>query len=370
MKKAVMLIATFIIISALTGCASKEIKASKSAHDIDSNTKDVITRSVIDLPEQTVSFVLNSKIYIISDDYSSLKDVTPKDIKKNISFSDVHFFDGSNGLATSNDADGHSAIYKTEDGGRTWRKHDINRYGYLGNISYIDKNNSWVLLHEDAAMMHEKVAVLQTKDGGTTWNIISEVDPLKSDKGGIPFVGDKSGISFQDDKTGWITGYEPVDDLLYLIFTKDSGITWYMKNLYVPKEFKGSEVSTFPPVFFSGKDGILPARIYSEKQNYAFYVTHDGGETWTYGTAIRDMKDGSLLWSFYGKGSGYATDGYNLYFLENGSSDWKIVKSDLNYSDVQKIIFINDKLGWIIDKTGVYKTADGGFSWKSEELSD
>lgn len=335
-------------------------------------TDDGVTWNAAGFPERTVSFVLNSKIYIISDDYSSLKDVTPRDIKKNISFSDVHFFNGSNGLATLSDADGHSSIYETEDGGKTWSKHDINRYGYLGNISYIDKNNSWVLLHEDAAMMHEKVAVLQTKDGGTTWNIISEVDPLKSDKGGIPFVGDKSGISFQDDKIGWITGYEPMDDLLYLISTKDSGLTWEMKNLYVAKEFKGSQTSTFPPVFFSSKDGILPARIFNEKQSYAFYETHDGGETWTYGSAIKDLKNNNynLVWSFYGGESGYATDGHNLYFLQARSSEWKIIKSNMNYSDVQKIIFISDKLGWIIDKTGVYKTTDGGINWESEELSN
>lgn len=56
MKKEVMLIATFIIISALAGCA---------------------------------------------------------------------FFDGSNGLATSNDADGHSSIYKTADGGFSWKSEEL-----------------------------------------------------------------------------------------------------------------------------------------------------------------------------------------------------------------------------------------------------
>lgn len=347
----------YLIITLLSGCAdTKQTTKSKSLSE-----NKVI--QLDDVYKTNVSFVYNSRIYLISSDGSRFEDVTPKSIKKNSNILDTYFIDRDNGVAIYGDIDNRAYVCKTNDGGKTWDLHTIGKQGYASNISFIDKNNGWILLHEDAAMHHEQVAVMQTKDGGLTWSVISEVNPQQFKTGDIPFSGNKSSMVFQDDKRGWITGFVPADNLLYLFATKDGGITWKDKSFYIDDEFKNSQAATMTPIFFSAEDGILPVRIYHEKRIYAFFITHDGGESWKYGSAIANTQSDNFVWSFYNNGNGYSTDGSDLYFIKSGSNKWVKVRTGMNFKNIQKLIFLNDKFGWIISNEGIYKTVDGGENW-------
>lgn len=99
---------------------------------------------------------------------------------------------------------------------------------------------------------------------------------------------------------------------------------------------KNSGISQFvlsPPAFFTKQDGI---KIYNDV-NSLWYITHDGGKTWTLiQQPSRKGSDGNLSWDFSG--------------------------IDRNYDPVMNGQLTINAITWI--------TKDGGLTWsKSSENS-
>ena len=42
---------------------------------------------------------------------------------------------------------------------------------------------------------------------------------------------------------------------------------------------------------------------------------------------------------------------------------WNKINSNINFNELKNLIFVNDKVGWIITGNGEYKTTDGGITW-------
>ena len=120
--------------------------------------------------EYNASFVLDSKVFFIDRDGNGWKEVTPLDAE---GISNSYFIDRDNGWTTSFDSDAHVKVYRTNSGGRTWDVSDISEPGYSTDVSFVDKDHGWILIHQEGAMFKEKAAVLQTKDRGVTWNVVS-----------------------------------------------------------------------------------------------------------------------------------------------------------------------------------------------------
>ena len=221
---------------------------------------------------------------------NSVSKLLHRNIGSEESLSNVFFINRDIGWVTSYTEKGQVNIYLTKDGGETWEITPIvNVKGYYSNVTFLDDNNGWILVHQGAAMMHEEVTVLGTDDGGVTWNILSKTNVNDSKQKGIPFAGDKYGISFSDKEHGWISGYSPVPGQVYMIITNDGGKTWNMKNMKLPESYKGAESVGYSVNFFSNKEGIIPMNIINDKRVTAFYNTSDGGETWTLGKLLKRM---------------------------------------------------------------------------------
>src|SRR5882757_1887668 len=68
-------------------------------------------------------------------------------------------------------SDGFDGIFKTTDGGKTWRATKITTPGYSQRISQIfmkDALNGWATI-EDAGNLQ---SILRTVDGGASWNFV------------------------------------------------------------------------------------------------------------------------------------------------------------------------------------------------------
>jgi photosystem II stability/assembly factor-like uncharacterized protein len=230
------------------------------------------------------------------------------------------------------------AVFRTDNGGRTWRKATVPVKSMGGTrLWFIDADQGWLLVPEGAAMMHEAVALYHTGDGGATWNKVAETDPQQGHPGDIPFAGDKSGIAFRDAHTGWITGYTPVPGHVYLYVTHDGGKTWGEQPLAVPATLADHDMSSFPPQIFGLDAAVLPVQT---GDGILFYVTGDGGKTWAAGAPLpRTQRETSLVWDFADMANGVVADGNRLWRTTDGGKTWTGGQPVAALQDVRQLDF-------------------------------
>lgn len=125
-------------------------------------------------------------------------------------------------------------------------------------------------------------------------------------------------------------------------------------------------------MFFTARDGILPV-FYSvaDPVTYhtiasiaVFYITHDGGTTWTYTTPVPVASWGGRL-SFADINHGWAAEGNSLYVTSNGGQQWTKIEPAPPFTEVKQLDFISARLGWAVKQTSPFllKTLDGGHTW-------
>ncbi len=260
-------------------------------------------------------------------------------------------------------------IFRTSDGGVTWRGATIQAVA-LTSLSFINPREGWLLASFGAAAGSEAVKVYRSTDGGVTW---ISVGPLN----GLPNGGNKGAITFLNSTTGWITEGMLQYDTPYLYLTHDSAHTWQEQTMPLPPEvtphWRG--VPHQPgPKFFTARDGILPVffEIYAGPDDslhstgeiiVAIYATHNGGMTWTYSSVKRII--GSYLISFADVNHGWLMNGSNLYATSDGGRRWTTIHSSQLPFDTTQLEFISPQVGWAIRQKvpSLNKTLDGGLTW-------
>ena len=212
-------------------------------------------------------------------------------------------------------------IFRTIDGGRTWRSVTIPAPA-VTSISFINPREGWLLASFGAAMMKEDWEIYRSTDGGETW---IKTASATQDSG-------KTAITFLNPTTGWLMGPAVPLNWINLLVTHDGGRTWRHQNLPLPPHVTLHwEARPRPLQPFTAQDGIL--RIdYSlindsgEKMGMVvvFYTTHDAGATWTYTVPIRRVSD-FYPSSFADMNHGWLMDGYELYVTSDGGRRWTTI---------------------------------------------
>jgi photosystem II stability/assembly factor-like uncharacterized protein len=233
-------------------------------------------------------------------------------------------------------------LFRTIDGGRTWTHATIPAYG---SIYFVDARNGWlmsgriVLTNGRSCPCGQEEDIYRSVDGGKTWTKVASTR-ADDERSGLPFAGSKEDINFLNSTTGWITGtHAPGDasNLAYLYVTHDGGHTWRLQDL--PPLPLAVPFHAYSPMIqiFTARDGILsreyvvPNTVHPVAWGVVFYVTHDGGTTWTpttppFATALTTSSD--------------ISQGYQ------GSS----------FADVNR--------GWVMNYEGtLYVTSDSGRHW-------
>ncbi len=281
-----------------------------------------------------------------------------------------------------------STLLQTIDGGRTWRSlGPLPMFRTLGNptpfpvegtLDFIDAHNGWRMMGVGAAGS-EEVYIHRTTDSGATWVKVTYTTS-GDEASGLPFGGNKTGITFMNATTGWVTGYSVGCDHTYLFVTHNGGQTWRPQRFPLPPQVTSDwNDYTMPPTFFSARDGILPIFLsYSVKDEYCehgrtvavFYVTHDGGATWTYTTPVEVRA--APAWSFADMRHGWVTEGNILYHTKDGGHRWTKVLLPPAFADVKQLDFISPQVGWAVrgpvwtlkrTPPSLLKTVDGGHTW-------
>ena len=295
-----------------------------------------------------------------------------------------------------------SSLYRTTDGGATWIAADAVPF-IDARFSFINDTLGWALTHPIAGD-YDTVTIFKTTDSGQNWQAVYSGDPANPMGGVLPSAPRiPNDVVFVDAQTGWMAAAGL--DSIGLYMTEDGGVNWVQQDLALPQfqaaypkahllpqkpsQLEPTHTSAVKPVFFNRYDGVLPVYVSHEGKAYiVFYVTHNGGQTWTpsqpisyqSGTTISIASvddffawdgseqlmathDGGQTW---GKVDTFLTDPINRQTGEPDPNENRFEGAPPLVAGMQ---FINGTVGWstICNQQGqnmtVYKTTDGGQNW-------
>ncbi len=268
-------------------------------------------------------------------------------------------------------------VWHTHDGGESWEPSmklptlGLEAYFVPEGFFFLDELTGWLLVHIDAGMSHDYSYLFSTKDGGVTWQRVS--DPYGD---GIQSLHN-SGMAFVNAEFGWVSK----DNLgvmagAFFEQTTDGGSTWDDVFLPAPPEhdwFKEvSRCNVSSPVFTAEETAhlIVKCRLYGEDVStydvWSFsyiYSTPDLGETWL--NSLLPSPVESLL--FLDENEGWAF-GRDYYKTIDGGLTWDKVKT-VNWDG--QFSFVDSKNGWAVarnlDEIALVKTVNGGQTWQIVE---
>ncbi len=291
-------------------------------------------------------------------------------------------------------ADGSSVIFRTFDGGQTWKTEPVSIDGWILVMDFINARDGWIVSGKPSQTPPSSPerfwGVHQSADSGKTWTNL----------GSFRFPDYPNNLFFLNATTGWITGstFDKAHrrGTAYLFVTRDGGRTWQQQSLPLPPDltisgdhfgalFAGGagDEKAYAPKILTALDVMIPVRYdTSNDAGVLFYVTHDGGATWAYTTPIHlpsvscyqsggPLCPNYLSSSFADVDHGWVMDtNSTLYVTKDGGRQWTKIQPRLPIDDpLGAIAFTSPQVGWatgqLLNKPVLLKTLDGGRTWTS-----
>lgn len=260
------------------------------------------------------------------------------------------------------------SLFYTSDGGKSWAIAMIpfDRASYF----FLNTADGFALEDLGAGAGSHYVALHRTTDGGSTWVEIFSHEPGESKS--LPESGTKNGITFLDQDRGFIGGSIPMTDHFHFYVTNDGGVTWTQEaDISLPGAFSGSFLDVWQPIFVDENTGYLPVRASTANGGnpLLIYRSTDAGSTWTYQDSVLNGKD----IDFIHVEKGWVAADTELFQSSNAGSSWESVPTaGIPDSDsLIKVDFVDNHHGWVLTLSDegtslarkVYRTTDGGDTW-------
>lgn len=266
---------------------------------------------------------------------------------------------------------GNQTLYHTTNSGKTWSAFDLPsvRSHAAGpmEVYFTDSDHGWMVIDLGAAAGTGYAEIYRTSNSGQNWK-----------KEGEWVNGVPTGLGTMDATTAWLGEFSNVNGHVVTTKTIDGGLHWKTVNLPLPSQYQpkssrelAPSFGTFPPQFFSAKDGIMPVIPNYGMLTMVFYVTHDGGLTWTPTTPVQSADDSVPVYDFIDSKHGWIVPGIGLFATNDEGETWtsvnKLTNADLFWKDVEQIDFVSKTSGWVVrqfgDSTQLMRTIDGGKNW-------
>ena len=287
-------------------------------------------------------------------------------------------------------------VFHTEDGGLTWKRQNSNSFNELYAAYFIDRHIGWVV--------GQFGEILHTLDGGKTWKFQRSGTQANLNK-----------VYFADANHGLIVGDEGV-----ILTTINGGMTWESQNSGTSNDLYSFSLSP-DGILAVGEGGIamrysvdtekfiveLPPAAQEmetdekpiEAIEYHWEIVRQGNwqaeftdtyflsaqHGWTVGSdgTILRTTDGGKTWQpqqsgvsetlqrivFIDEKYGWISGQGVLLRTENGGKSWQVIRNGLkNFHNIRAIHFINPKEGWLgVDKGQILRTSDGGKTWTFQQ---
>ncbi len=274
---------------------------------------------------------------------------------------DVFFTSLTRGFTASGPG---SSIFRTEDGGATWKNVFTHTGTYFRSVLFVDDKHGFAgnLGAGLTPSIDDKNALYETKDGGDTWAAVTTI--TGADMPGI------CNLTALDDKHLFAVGR--ANGPANLLSSSDGGATWTSIDLSAKFSM------LIDARFTSPTEGILAGQNADTPAVCTIMHTADGGKT--FDTVFASKVPNSLCWklsfptkdvgyvSVEDSGSGPPTFGKTT----DGGKTWVELPLPTDGSPKAAypaigIGFLTDKIGWISSedpKKPNYRTFDGGLTWE------
>lgn len=287
---------------------------------------------------------------------------------------DIFFIDRAVGWY----GNGAGKIFKTEDGGDTWRKVLDQPGTFVRALGFV---NASVGVMGNIGTGYfpgvtDEQPIYRTTDGGLSWTPaaaiegpkpkgICAIDVLKT-----PFIN--SGLL---DWRTTIRAAGRVGGPAFLMTSRDQGATWSSTDM-------SSHTSMILDVRFLDQNvGFIAGASDSDvqKSNAVILKTSDGGQTWR--RVFQTQRTWEITWklSFPTDSTGYVTiQNYNpdksldqRYVAKSvdGGETWREIRlvRDSAWNELG-VCFLDERHGWVGGIPGALETRDGGLSWSPTSL--
>ena len=288
----------------------------------------------------------------------------------------IYFVDSMTGW-TAGDA---GAVYRTTDGGKTWKPLLTAAAANITQIQFVDWNNGWMLgeiTHRDTD--EPETIVLSTTNGGRSW-----------DKKALPNI---LSIFFHDPQHGWAVGKNAT-----ILRTEDGGAEWKAyadleKVIGLPVESSNYNFGFRDIFFLNPQQGWLIGNFYGRAKSHigGVFVTSDGGVSWKrvpltvqtqhssgrftpgvfHSVHFSDQTTGSV--------TGEMMDGEGRFFFalhtRDGGKNWEQHRTPSRATHSTQ--FLTPGMGWtaaaapreggadaVVYDTTLMRTDNGGASWQ------
>lgn len=226
----------------------------------------------------------------------------------------VFFINENVGWAVGNN----SAIIKTINGGKSWSKQTYSNFANFNAVFFINENEGWII--------GTYGTVVHTINGGTSWTLLTKGDQANG------YTESFNELYFLNSKIGWIIGDNQSGGGGIILQTPDGGITWNKIVKDLPTHLFSLNVASSNRILvgggFSGPGllydtydggenwyvttmgaddftiqgiGVYGSNIYlvCPWQNFS-YVSTDDGSTWSkstnFGNAGQIFVDNKAIW--------------------------------------------------------------------------
>ena len=257
-------------------------------------------------------------------------------------FDDVFFLNENLGWAVNGY---YSGLFKTTDGGITWTQQITNGqfgYKYFRNVEFLNENIGFIGCLNGG--------FYKTNNGGTTWVPVTNISPVPPALCGLDAVG-----------TATIYGCGAYFSPGYIIKSTDSGATWQYINM---SAYANALVEV---LFLDENTGYASG---SNDAGAVILKTTDGGISWT--TLYNGTIPGEYVWKLQVLssniniifGSVESVDPNPGRMLKSVDAGVTWISKNVPDPDVQAIGFVDENHGWIGGHiTGFYETFDAGTTW-------
>ncbi|HMV86764.1 MAG TPA: YCF48-related protein [Blastocatellia bacterium] len=287
-------------------------------------------------------------------------------VSANINF--IHFLDWNHGwmigeaikgIGSRDEDEGETLLLNTINGGRTWM---IQKIPNLLSVYFTDLQNGWAV--------GKNATLLRTTNGGTDWKPVTEIQsviglPVESSNYNFGFRD----VFFLDANHGWLIGNfygRAQSNIGGLFATEDGGATWKR----VPVTLQTQKVSgRFTPgllhsvQFTDASHGSVTGEMTDGEGRYFFALhTRDGGQTWeqfrtpsraTHSTQFLDPANGWMAAFAPREGSAEAVVyDTSLMRTDNGGLSWQ---NDFTAkgSRIRSVFFLSPNKGWAVGDRGI-----------------
>jgi photosystem II stability/assembly factor-like uncharacterized protein len=276
------------------------------------------------------------------------------------------------GTGNSNDASsGTTAVYRTANGGLHWSAGIPIPGNAPSLLDFTGTASGWLLEDLGEAMQQEAATLWRTADSGATWSLAAQTPSLgqpTSAAAALPATCDKTGLAFASAQVGWITSFCNALPYAILVST-DGGAHWAGQPVPLPMLVCPSGCDVQPPQF-AGPVTFLSIDAYPSAA-YLLVSSNSGG-SWT----VLGLPAGAGPYprvQFFGRADGIAVSagpqgviGHDFYLTSDGGLSWTAVPQGRQFgTSGAQFDFISPEAGfaWISDGKQLYRTSNSGQTW-------